>query len=134
MVFSLFSLFSCKSNESKSAVYIYNTPEFHTKLKDFSISLEDATDLLAKSYFEENPKILEYQCNLSIIYGNYYIFTTKPYLYNLKQAKYNLSGFWINGKTKEIKNVNTDEYVKIILPPPTSTYLKNIQNKKKQIK
>jgi len=46
---------------------------------------------------------------------------------NLKLAKYNLSGIWINGKTKEIRNVNTDECVKVILPPPTSTYLKDIR-------
>ena len=53
--------------------------------------------------------------DLDIIYGDYYIFKPKWEPYNLKTGNYNLSGIWINGNTGEIKEVKTNENIKILL-------------------
>ena len=52
---------------------------------------------------------------MSIVYGDYFVFALKPY--NLKTARYNLSGYWVNGMTGDIKEVDTEEYLELILEP-----------------
>src|SRR5690606_7668379 len=53
-----------------------------------------------------------------IIYGDDYIFKTKPVAYTLKLAEYYLSGIWINGQTGEIKQVENGGKVRVVLEHP----------------
>ena len=107
----LSSIFSCKVEKDIS---IYRTEEFKKKEKTFKLSLDEAEQKCIKYILKEeiaNDGFFE----LDIIYGDYYIFKPKGELYNLKTGNYNLSGIWINGNTGEIKEVKTNENIKILL-------------------
>ena len=107
----LSSIFSCKVEKDIS---IYRTEEFKKKEKTFKLSLDEAGQKCIKYILKEeiaNDGFFE----LDIIYGDYYIFKPKGELYNLKTGNYNLSGIWINGNTGEIKEVKTNENIKILL-------------------
>ncbi|MEB3073733.1 hypothetical protein [Capnocytophaga gingivalis] len=107
----LSSVFSCKVEKDIS---IYRTEEFKKKEKTFKLSLDEAGQKCIKYILKEeiaNDGFFE----LDIIYGDYYIFKPKGELYNLKTGNYNLSGIWINGNTGEIKEVKTNENIKILL-------------------
>ena len=107
----LSSVFSCKVEKDIS---IYRTEEFKKKEKTFKLSLDEAGQKCIKYILKEeiaNDGFFE----LDIIYGDYYIFKPKWELYNLKTGNYNLSGIWINGNTGEIKEVKTNENIKILL-------------------
>ena len=107
----LSSVFSCKVEKDIS---IYRTEEFKKKEKTFKLSLDEAGQKCIKYILKEeiaNDGFFE----LDIIYGYYYIFKPKGELYNLKTGNYNLSGIWINGNTGEIKEVKTNENIKILL-------------------
>ena len=107
----LSSVFSCKVEKD---IFIYRTEEFKKKEKTFKLSLDEAGQKCIKYILKEeiaNDGFFE----LDIIYGDYYIFKPKWELYNLKTGNYNLSGIWINGNTGEIKEVKTNENIKILL-------------------
>ena len=107
----LSSVFSCKVEKDIS---IYRTEEFKKKEQTFKLSLDEAGQKCIKYILKEeiaNDGFFE----LDIIYGDYYIFKPKGELYNLKTGNYNLSGIWINGNTGEIKEVKTNENIKILL-------------------
>ena len=107
----LSSVFSCKVEKDIS---IYRTEEFKKKEKTFKLSLDEAGQKCIKYILKEeiaNDGFFE----LDIIYGDYYICKPKGELYNLKTGNYNLSGIWINGNTGEIKEVKTNENIKILL-------------------
>ena len=107
----LSSIFSCKVEKDIS---IYRTEEFKKKEKIFKLSLDEAGQKCIKYILKEeiaNDGFFK----LDIIYGDYYIFKPKWELYNLKTGNYNLSGIWINGNTGEIKEVKTNENIKILL-------------------
>ena len=107
----LSSVFSCKVEKDIS---IYRTEEFKKKEQTFKLSLDEAGQKCIKYILKEeiaNDGFFK----LDIIYGDYYIFKPKWELYNLKTGNYNLSGIWINGNTGEIKEVKTNENIKILL-------------------
>ena len=107
----LSSVFSCKVEKDIS---IYRTEEFKKKEKTFKLSLDEAGQKCIKYILKEeiaNDGFFE----LDIIYGDYYIFKPKGEPYNLKTGNYNLSGIWINGNTREIKEVKTNKRIKVIL-------------------
>ncbi len=107
----LSSVFSCKVEKDIS---IYRTEEFKKKEKTFKLSLDEAGQKCIKYILKEeiaNDGFFD----LDIIYGDYYIFKPKWEPYNLKTGNYNLSGIWINGNTREIKEVKTNKRIKVIL-------------------
>ena len=107
----LSSVFSCKVEKDIS---IYRTEEFKKKGKTFKLSLDEAGQKCIKYILKEeiaNDGFFD----LDIIYGDYYIFKPKWEPYNLKTGNYNLSGIWINGNTREIKEVKTNKRIKVIL-------------------
>lgn len=107
----LSSIFSCKVEKDIS---IYRTEEFKKKEKTFKLSLDEAGQKCIKYILKEeiaNDGFFD----LDIIYGDYYIFKPKWEPYNLKTGNYNLSGIWINGNTREIKEVKTNKRIKVIL-------------------
>ena len=104
-------IFSCKVEKDIS---IYRTEEFKKKEKTFKLSLDEAGQKCIKYILKEeiaNDGFFD----LDIIYGDYYIFKPKWEPYNLKTGNYNLSGIWINGNTREIKEVKTNKRIKVIL-------------------
>ncbi|HEX8576533.1 MAG TPA: hypothetical protein VF677_09595 [Flavobacterium sp.] len=103
------------NEESETPYYVYNSEGYNKKIKEFKINIEQASQIFAKYYFEKFPEKKEYYSRLSIVYGDYYVFASKPY--NLKIARYNLSGYWVNGMTGDIKEVDTEEYLELILEP-----------------
>lgn len=124
MIMSLvFSFFGCVSNEAKKAKYIYNSEEYHLKVKGFSVPLEDAIRIASEFFYLNNPKNEIFDAELSLIYDDYYIFSINPACYNLKTGKYNLSGIWVNGNSGVVIQKQTDKYVNVILMPESnSTY------------
>lgn len=108
IIILLFS-FSCKDKEQKP-VYMCGTPEFETKSKELKYNLSDAIDIYCKYLFEETQKD-SLKFYIRIIYNNDYIFSTIPF--EPKSNKCSLNGYWVNGKTGEIKKENSDSYVKI---------------------
>ena len=107
----LSSVFSCKVEKDIS---IYRTEEFKKKEKTFKLSLDEAGQKCIKYILKEeiaNDGFFD----LDIIYVDYYIFKPKWEPYNLKTGNYNLSGIWINGNTREIKEVKTNKRIKVIL-------------------
>ena len=107
----LSSVFSCKVEKDIS---IYRTEEFKKKEQTFKLSLDEAGQKCIKYILKEeiaNDGFFD----LDIIYGDYYIFKPKWEPYNLKTGNYNLSGIWINGNTREIKEVKTNKRIKVIL-------------------
>lgn len=107
----LSSIFSCKVEKDIS---IYRTEEFKKKEQTFKLSLDEAGQKCIKYILKEeiaNDGFFD----LDIIYGDYYIFKPKWEPYNLKTGNYNLSGIWINGNTREIKEVKTNKRIKVIL-------------------
>ena len=107
----LSSVFSCKVEKDIS---IYRTEEFKKKEKTFKLSLDEAGQKCIK-YILKEEIANDGSFELDIIYGDYYIFKPKGELYNLKTGNYNLSGIWINGNTREIKEVKTNKRIKVIL-------------------
>ena len=94
---------------------VYNSKEYQEKVKEFKLDINQANELVAKAYFKEFPVKKEYYNTLSIVYGDYYLFPSKPY--NLKLGNYFLSGYWVNGNTGEVKKVDNNEFIKLILEP-----------------
>ena len=125
----LSSIFSCKVGKDIS---IYRTEEFKKKEKTFKLSLDEAGQKCIKYILKEeiaNDGFFE----LDIIYGDYYIFKPKWELYNLKTGNYNLSGIWINGNTGEIKEVKTNENIKILLAYNSHMpYMRRIEKDKEE--
>ena len=125
----LSSIFSCKVEKDIS---IYRTEEFKKKEKTFKLSLAEAGQKCIKYILKEeiaNDGFFE----LDIIYGDYYIFKPKGELYNLKTGNYNLSGIWINGNTGEIKEVKTNENIKILLEYNSHMpYMRRIEKDKEE--
>ena len=107
----LSSVFSCKVEKDIS---IYRTEEFKKKEKTFKLSLDEAGQKCIK-YILKEEIANQGSFELDIIYGDYYIFKPKWEPYNLKTGNYNLSGIWINGNTREIKEVKTNKRIKVIL-------------------
>ena len=125
----LSSIFSCKVEKDIS---IYRTEEFKKKEKTFKLSLDEAGQKCIKYILKEeiaNDGFFE----LDIIYRDYYIFKPKGELYNLKTGNYNLSGIWINGNTGEIKEVKTNENIKILLEYNSHMpYMRRIEKDKEE--
>ncbi len=111
---------SCKDNQDN--FYIYRTEEFNKKENEFRISLDEASKIYSTFILEKNKENKEIFCPLDIIYGEHYIFKENRAAYNLKTGDYNLSGVWINGNTGEIKEIQTEDNVKIILEPGKHLY------------
>lgn len=118
-------IIGCNDNQDKS-YYIYNSKEYQDKVKEFKINIDQANEIFAKIYFKEFPEKKEHYSTLSIIYGDYYLFPSRPY--NLKVGKYFLSGYWVNGNTGEIKKVENNDFINLILEPnKTDKYIKLIK-------
>ena len=117
LIMGLFGGIFSSCEEKKDNIYIYRTEEFRKKEQSLKISLDMASGIY-KKYLIDNEKMNDdVFCVLDIIYDDYYVFKTHSDPYSLKTGDYNLSGIWINGNTGEIKNVNSDESVKLILEP-----------------
>lgn len=114
LIMLLSTIFGC-NEKSKMPYYIYNGKEYNEKVKNFKICIDEANNIYAKYYFDEHLNEETKYCVLDIIYDDYYLFPSKPY--NLKISKYYLSGYWVNGKTGEIKKVENEEYLDLILEP-----------------
>lgn len=112
----LFNLISCKVN-SQEIITIYRTQEFSELEKDFKYSVPDAAELVANFIHNEQPNLSSFWLKLDLVYGEYYVFKDEPYSYNLKIAKYNLTGVWFNAKTGEIKRVKNGKSVDVIMEP-----------------
>ncbi|TWP27980.1 hypothetical protein ETU08_09695 [Apibacter muscae] len=119
-------IISCDNkNIKKEEFYVYGTSEFVEKEKGMKISLEEATQIYAEYiYHLQKNKKDTINCNLDIIYKDYYIFS--PFLYNAKTGNYNLSGIWVNGNTGQIKKIKTEKNLHIILKIPKNYYKKEI--------
>lgn len=113
---SLFNLISCKVN-SQESITIYRTKEFTALEKNFAYSVPEAADLTAEFIHQEQPETSSFWLKLDVVYGDYFIFKDEPSHYNLKIAKYDLSGIWFHVKTGEIKRVKDAKSVKLILEP-----------------
>lgn len=82
-------IIGCHDNKEKP-YYIYNSKEYYEKVKEFKLDINEANDLFTNNYFKDFPEKNEHYSTLSIIYGDYYLFPSRPY--NLKVGKYYLSG------------------------------------------
>ena len=110
----LFSCFSKNNNiSSKENVYVYGSKEFSDKENSFKITLRQASIICAKHQFKQDINKKEVFTCLNIMYGDYYLFSS--FMYNLKSARYNLSGIWIDGNTGEIKEVKTRKNITVII-------------------
>jgi hypothetical protein len=108
---------SC-SNEIKKTTYVFNSEEYNEKIKEFDVSFNNATAIASRLYFEKNPNAEAYHFSFDLILGDYYIFCDTNRLYNLKTTQYVLNGIWVNGKTGEALQKDTDVYVKVLLDIP----------------
>jgi len=115
----LFNLFSCKVN-SQESITVYRTHEFNEKQKEMKYSVAEAADLCADFVHKENPDRNSFWLKMDVMQGDHYIFKDEPYNYNLKIAKYDLSGIWFNAKTGEIKRVKNGKNVDLIMEPQKS--------------
>ena len=116
----ILSFFGCVKKTEK-LIYMYNSEEYHQKITNFNISIDEAAQLASKFLIKEK-NINKGELVLNIVYGDYYIFSTTSYFYNPKTTRYNLSGVWVNGKTGDIIEKQTKDYVEVILKIPfTST-------------
>lgn len=107
------SLFSCKSEKT---TYIYGTSEFEQRSNQLRYTLNDAVDIYLQHLFSiKTTENLEFY--IRILYDDNYIFSTS--FFDPKEDKCNLSGYWVNGETGEIKEITTKEYAKI-KPTPIS--------------
>ncbi|MET3730499.1 hypothetical protein [Moheibacter stercoris] len=102
---------------SQEIITIYRTQEFSELEKDFKYSVPDAAELVANFIHNEQPNLSSFWLKLDLVYGEYYVFKDEPYSYNLKIAKYNLTGVWFNAKTGEIKRVKNGKSVDVIMEP-----------------
>lgn len=107
----IMSLFSCKKVK-EDAIYVYGTPEFETKSKELKYSLNNAVNIYCKYAFEEQKQdsIWFY---MDVIYDDNYVFTTLSY--NLKTGYRPLKGYWVNGKTGELRKEESDKYVDVLI-------------------
>lgn len=113
---ALWSLSSC-ALKSKETVYVYGTPAFNAKIQELSYAIDEAAEYCTQ-YLKQQPDFPDsLWIRLDILYGDHYIFKTKPYYYNMKLAEYTLSGIWVNGRTGEIKEVEKGGKVRVILEP-----------------
>jgi len=105
---------SCVSKQQPT-ITVYGTPEFVQKQKQLKYRVADAAKLCADYLRQQNRSTDSSWLKLDIIYGDHYIFKTRPYAYNLKLADYYLSGIWVNGETGEIKNVEKGGRIRLVL-------------------
>lgn len=126
-IMGILSFLGC-SQESKQTIYKYNSEEYNQKIKEFNVSIGEAAELVSKFYDEKNISENKQEILLDIVLGDFYIFPSTPAFYNPKTTKYILSGIWINGKTGEVLEKDTEKYVKVLLKIPftkTTRYSKN---------
>lgn len=113
----LLSISSC-GIKNREIAYVYGTPAFNEKQKELKYNLSDASGLCA-DYLRQQGSLSDFSwLTLNIIYGDYYIFKTRPAAYNLKLAEYYLSGIWVNGQTGEVKNVKKGGKIRVVLEHP----------------
>lgn len=112
------SLYSC-NNEYKGKVILYNSNQYFEKINSFEISIEKASIIASENYFKNFQDSSEYKFTLDMILDDYYIFTS-PRIYNPKTTEYLLSGIWVNGKTGVCLDKKTDEYIKVLMPTPST--------------
>jgi len=105
---------SCVSKQQPT-ITVYGTPEFVQKQKQLKYRVADAAKRCADYLRQQNQPTDSPWLKLDIIYGDHYIFKTRPYAYNLKLADYYLSGIWVNGETGEIKNVEKGGRIRLVL-------------------
>ena len=140
---NIFSFLGCCSQtQIRNDIYQYGTKEFENKVEKFNVSAEQAVILASDYYFKTilpnikkgvfipySTDTQEYFFTLDIVCGNNYIFTTV--LHNPKLLKYNMTGIWVNGITKEVKYVKTKEWTNVDLSYyPVNTYIKGIKKEK----
>lgn len=115
-IMGILSFFGCSSKEVNKPVYKYNTEEYNQKIKEFDVSIDKAIEIAANSLNDKEEKTQE--LTLDIVYGDFYIFKPSEILYNHKTGHYSLSGIWINGKTGDMIEKDTEKYVKVTLKIP----------------
>ncbi len=106
------------SNEIKKTAYIYNSEEYKEKIKAFDVSFDNAKVIASRLYFEKHPNAEAYHFSFDLILGDYYIFCDTNRLYNSKTTQYYLKGIWVNGKTGEALQKDTNAYVNVLLDIP----------------
>src|SRR5690554_367871 len=113
----LLSISSC-GIKNREIAYVYGTPAFNEKQKALKYTVSDASGLCA-DYLRQQGSLSDFSwLTLNIIYGDYYVFKTRPAVYNLKLAEYYLSGIWVNGQTGEVKNVEKGGKIRVVLEHP----------------
>ncbi|MGL4585077.1 MAG: hypothetical protein ACRCVU_19090, partial [Flavobacterium sp.] len=75
----------------------------------------------------QQPNDTVVDVKLDIIYSDYYVFKEKREPYNLRMARYALSGVWVNGRTGELKEVKTKDYTIALLDFSWTGYRKRIK-------
>jgi hypothetical protein len=103
-------------NEANKPFYKYNTEEYNQKIKEFDVSIDKAVEIATN--FLNNKEEKKQELILDIVYGDFYIFKPSEILYNHKTGHYSLSGIWVNGKTGDVVEKDTEKYVKITLKIP----------------
>ncbi|MGL4585082.1 MAG: hypothetical protein ACRCVU_19115, partial [Flavobacterium sp.] len=96
IVFIALILMSC--NRERGPSYVYGKEDYKEKEKNFVLDTEQAAAIYAKHYFSQQPNDTVVDVKLDIIYSDYYVFKEKREPYNLRMARYALSGVWVNGR------------------------------------
>lgn len=105
---------SCVAKQQPT-ITVYGTPAFVQKQKQLKYRIAEAAALCADYLRQQNQPTDSSWLKLDILYGDHYVFKTRPYAYNLKLADYYLSGIWVNGETGEIKNVEKGGRIRLVL-------------------
>ncbi|MHC5352816.1 hypothetical protein ACYSNX_01255 [Myroides sp. LJL115] len=122
------SFVSCQDKKS-DVYYQYGTKEYRGKEDSLKINTEEAAELLATYYFNENPEAEHLNLELDVIFNDYYVFSDKVILYNAKSGDYSMEGtYWINGITKQIKK-SDKKSVKMLLQIPKVGFVQEFKNK-----
>ncbi len=106
VLFLLFS--SCNTSEviplNEDKAIQYGTDAFYEWESTKEIKIDEAYEIF-KTHLSENPDIDIHESFkvgvLGFIYDDHYVFSTVHN--NLKMGKFNLTGFWVNANTGEIR-------------------------------
>jgi len=118
-IMSIMCLFGCKDKKEQPKYYMYNTHAYEIAIKDAKISLEEALKLAAKFCYT-NKKVEGICFAHEIMRNDDYIIVYDYRRTNPKAKDYNVSGFWVNSKTGEVRDIKTKERIKnlnLLIPP-----------------
>ena len=110
VIMTTMCLFGCKDKTEEPKYYMYNTPKYEIAIKDATVSLNEAYRLVAEYIGSNKQKYL--LLAHEIMRNDDYIIVFGHQRINRKVAEHNVSGFWVNSKTGEVREIKTKERIK----------------------